>query len=54
MIYGFDMPVRVTSSPGEFTWISPTERWQTVETELTSADDFEVDVNFYVESRRVR
>jgi hypothetical protein len=54
VIYGFDMPVRVTLDGDASTWLYPTEQWQTVETERASADSFEIDVNFYVESRRVR
>ena len=44
----------MTTAPGEYAWIEPTALWQTVETELGSAADFGVDVNFYVESREVR
>jgi aminopeptidase N len=51
VVSGFAMPVRVTLAPGEYDWIHPTEAWQRVETSLADPSDFEVDPNFYVESR---
>lgn len=54
VVYGFAMPVRVTLRPGEYSWIDPTESWQTVEVDLGDDGVFQVDVNFYVESREVR
>jgi hypothetical protein len=54
VVYGFAMPVRVTLRPGVYSWIEPTASWQIVPTELAAPDEFQVDANFYVESREVR
>ncbi len=51
---GFDMPVRVTLSPGRFTRIRPTETWQSVPIGLDAPQQFQVDPNFYVTARRVQ
>lgn len=49
VVKGFDMPVRVTTAPGTFDWIRPTEAWQ--ETDVTvTPEEFQVDPNFYVYS----
>jgi aminopeptidase N len=53
VVPGFAMPVRATLERGETTWLRPTEQWQTVETRLASAADFEVDEDFYVQKRLV-
>jgi hypothetical protein len=42
------MPVKVTASPGIFTWIQPTEKWKTTIVKLSRPEDFRVDDNFYV------
>ncbi|MEJ2203490.1 MAG: M1 family metallopeptidase [Gemmatimonadota bacterium] len=54
VVYGFDMPVRVTVEPDRYGWIHPTEGWQTLAVGLASAEEFRVDRNFYVEAREVR
>jgi aminopeptidase N len=51
VVPGFDMPVKVTLSPGAFSLIRPTERWKTVPVHLASPADFRVDENFYVDTR---
>ncbi len=53
VVPGFDMPVRVTVARDRYDWIHPTEAWQSVETELDSADEVAVDENFYVTARAV-
>ena len=45
------MPVKVTTSPGRYSWIRPTEIWQTTTVELNRPEDFRVDENFYVNAR---
>jgi hypothetical protein len=42
------MPVKVTTSPGTFTWIQPTENWKITAVKLNRPEDFRVDENFYV------
>ena len=51
VVPGFDMPVKVTLSPGNYRFIQPIERWLTTPIRLRSAEDFRVDENFYVLSR---
>ena len=51
VVRGFAMPVKVTTSPGTFTWIRPTESWKTTPTRIGRAEDFRVDENFYVVAR---
>ena len=48
VVRGFAMPVKVTTSPGTFTWIRPTESWKTTTVKLNRPEDFRVDDNFYV------
>jgi hypothetical protein len=47
------MPVRVTLPPDSMAVIRPTEAWQTTAL-VVPARDFRVDVNYYVNSARVR
>jgi len=49
-IHGFDMPVKINFK-GVAKWIKPTEQWQTVET--IGSDDFSVDRNFYINTKKV-
>ncbi|HEX6910488.1 MAG TPA: M1 family metallopeptidase [Longimicrobium sp.] len=51
VVPGFDMPVRVTTAPGTFERITPTEQWRTVPARGVTAGTFRVDENFYVEAR---
>jgi aminopeptidase N len=53
VVDGFHMPVRATVGPDRMDWLRPTQRWQSVETDLASASDFRVDPNFYVVARNV-
>ena len=53
VVPGFAMPVRVAVAPDSTVRLVPTERWQTADLALDRPDDFHVDENFYVESRRV-
>lgn len=53
VVPGFDMPVRVTVAPDAMAVIRPTEAWQTTALGVP-ARDFRVDVNYYVNSARVR
>jgi len=48
VVRGFAMPVKVTTSPGTFTWILPTETWKSTAVKLSRPEDFRVDDNFYV------
>ena len=48
VVRGFAMPVKVTTSPGTFAWIRPTENWKTISVRLARPEDFRVDENFYV------
>jgi hypothetical protein len=40
--------VKVTTAPGELTWIRPTESWKTITVHLARPEEFHVDENFYV------
>jgi aminopeptidase N len=53
VIAGFAMPVRVTLDGTGYTWIHPTETWQTATVHLPSPADFRVDPNFYVDVENV-
>ncbi len=53
VVPGFDMPVRVTVGHGEYAFVHPTEQWQTLNTNLGSGAEFNVDENFYVGARDV-
>lgn len=49
---GFDMPVKVTLSPGTYTFIYPTTKKKSIRCKLPDKDDFQVEENFYVTARR--
>ena len=51
VVRGFAMPVKVTTSPGAFTWIRPTESWKTTPVRLARPEEFRVDETFYVNAR---
>lgn len=53
VVPGFSMPVRIRATGDAFTTVRPTESWQSTRFTLPSAADFQVDVNFYVESRNM-
>ena len=44
---GFDMSIRVTTAPGQLTFIKPGARWKSMPVKVP-ADQFKVDPNFYV------
>ena len=48
VVRGFAMPVKVTTSPGTYTWIRPTENWKTTTVNLNRPEEFRIDDNFYV------
>jgi hypothetical protein len=50
---GFDMPVRVMTSPDSSTRLSPTEAWQTTTLPIAHSSDFRVDENYFVVVRQV-
>jgi len=50
VVPGFAMPVKVMIAPGGYTWIHPTESWDTADYQLAAPADFKVDENFYVKS----
>ncbi len=52
VVPGFDMPVRVWVAADSAVRLTPTEAWQTVTIPLAYPEDFRVDRNFYVISRR--
>ncbi|MGH7690550.1 MAG: M1 family aminopeptidase, partial [Gemmatimonadaceae bacterium] len=53
VVPGFDMPVKVTLAPDRYSFLHPTEQWQTAATTLPSSAAFTVDENFYVTARDV-
>ncbi len=53
VVPGFDMPVRVTLAPDRYSFITPTEQWQSAPTTLSSPAAFRIDENFYVTAKDV-
>jgi hypothetical protein len=53
VVPGFAMPVKVTTSPGSYSWIRPTEAWKTMAVELSRPEDFRVDENFYINAKDI-
>ncbi len=53
VVPGFDMPVKVTLSPGAFSFIQPVERWLTSPLSLPRPEDFRVDENFYIVAKDI-
>ena len=52
VVPGFDMPIRVTLADTGEALIRPTETWQTARLALNNPDEFRVDENYYVETKR--
>ena len=52
-IDGFDMPVKVTLSPGRYEFIYPTTGWKSSPCTLSKKDELGVEENFYVSSKKV-
>lgn len=49
----FDMPVKVLLKADEYTWIKPTNNWQSVKIDsAVNADNFKVERNFYVNVKK--
>ena len=53
VVPGFAMPVKVTLKGSGFSWIRPTESWNTTDIALPDAAAFKVDDNFLVKSSNV-
>jgi aminopeptidase N len=53
VVPGFDLPIRATTSGSGYTVLRPTEEWQTVTLALPNPEEFQIDPNFYVLSRRL-
>lgn len=51
-VTGFHMPLKVTLTEGQYSFIHPTEAWKTIAVKLTQ-EDFKVDDNFYVRVKQV-
>jgi aminopeptidase N len=48
-VQGFDMPVKATLKPGQFSWLKPSNNWQSVKIDpAVNTSNFSVDRNFYV------
>jgi aminopeptidase N len=54
VVPGFNMPLKVRTSGESYSFIKPTESWQTTTLNLGNPEDFAVDVNFYVNPVRTR
>jgi aminopeptidase N len=52
VVPGFDMPLKVTLATDTLSIVHPTEAWQTAVLRLATPDDFRVDPNYYVITRR--
>lgn len=53
VVPNFNMPIKVRRTTDGYTWLIPTEQWQTAPFTLPAASDFAVDVNFYVTTKNV-
>ena len=53
VVPGFAMPVKVRSSPDEWTWINPTTTWEASRKKFLYPENFLVDENFYVVARNI-
>lgn len=52
VVKGFDMPLKVTLSDDQFSFIHPSEAWQTIPVQLSAKSRFRVDSSFYVMTTR--
>ncbi len=50
---GFDLPIRATISGTGYAVIRPSDEWKTVTLTLPNPEDFQVDPNFYILTRRL-
>ena len=51
-IKGFDMPLKVTLEKGKYSFIYPSTDWKTSKLGYKTANDFNVDKNFYVTAKK--
>jgi hypothetical protein len=51
-VEGFDMPVKVTLSPGKYEFVYPSTKWKSSSCSLPQKDDFQVNPDFYVTAKR--
>ncbi|MBC8986009.1 M1 family metallopeptidase [Pedobacter sp. N36a] len=50
----FDMPVKVSLKPGQFSFIYPTTKWKTIRlTTGVNQANFQVDPNFYIKTKNI-
>jgi aminopeptidase N len=54
VVPGFNMPLKVTLKGTDFSFIYPVEKWKSEKINLTDADQFKVNDNFYVTLKRVK
>lgn len=52
-IKNFNMPVKVTLEKGKYSFVNATTEWQTTSCQIKSVNDFKVDQNFYVTSKKI-
>ena len=52
-VKGFDMPIKMTTSPGKMEWVTPTEEWQTITVKKMKPGSFELgsDWAYFLEDR---
>jgi aminopeptidase N len=48
VVPGFDMPIRIATSPTEWRVVTPRETWQTTRVSYGKKGSFRVDENYYV------
>jgi len=53
VVPGFDLPIRATITGTGYTVIRPAEEWQTVTLALPNPEEFRIDPNFYVLTKRL-
>jgi hypothetical protein len=53
VVRGFVMAIKITTAPGVYAWIRPTEQWKVTTVRLSRPEDFRVDQNFYVLAKDV-
>lgn len=50
----FDMPVKVSLKPGEFSFIYPNTKWKTINLKASlNKDNFQLDPNFYIKTKNI-
>ncbi|MBL7806911.1 MAG: M1 family peptidase, partial [Saprospiraceae bacterium] len=52
-VQGFDMPVKVMLTPGKFSFIYPSTAWKSSRYKVGKTRDLIIDLDFYVESRKL-